>query len=181
MTMILRKVTVENKSDLEFVEKLYIESFPANERRPVLGMHHIMQDDSRYEVLLLVNQDEVRVGFYTLWTFDDFHFLEHFAVSPEQRNNGAGSEALKSLFEYTTLPLIGEVELPEISEFALRRLNFYKKNGFKAWDMEYAQPPYVDGFDSVPMVMLTYRDIDFPKAFDYVKKTLYREVYQKEV
>lgn len=179
--MILRRVTINNKSDLEFVEKLYIESFPANERRPVLELHHIIEDDNRFTVYLLVNEDEVRVGFITLWDFETFLFIEHFAISPEQRNGGSGTKSLKALFTETTLPLVGEIELPESSDFAERRYNFYKKNGFYIWDMEYAQPPYIEGFDSIPMKMLSYRDLGFPANFEMVRDTIYKNVYKKDI
>lgn len=179
--MILRRVTINNKSDLEFVEKLYIESFPANERRPVLELHHVMQDDNRFIVYLLVNEDEVRVGFITLWDLDTFLFIEHFAVSPEQRNGGSGTKSLEALFTETTLPLVGEIELPEFSDFAARRYKFYKKNGFDIWDMDYAQPPYIEGFESIPMKILTYRDLGFPANFEAVRDTIYKNVYKKDI
>lgn len=179
--MILRKVTINNKSDLEFVEKLYIESFPANERRPVLELHHVMQDDKRFEVFLLVNEEEVRVGFITIWNFEYFLFIEHFAISPEQRNNGSGTQSLVALFRETKLPLVGEIELPESSDFAARRYRFYKKNGFEVWDMEYAQPPYVEGFDNIPMKILTYRDLGFPANFEIVRNLIYKNVYKQEI
>lgn len=177
--MILSKVTLENKSDLEFVEKLYIESFPANERRPVLELHHVMEDDDRFAVYLLINEEEVRSGFITLWNFDTFLFIEHFAISPEQRNSGTGTKSLEALFSETTLPLVGEIELPESSDFAARRGKFYKKNGFDIWDMEYSQPPYIDGFDDIPMKVLTYRNLNFPDNFEFVRDIIHKNVYKK--
>ncbi|SHF31674.1 GNAT family N-acetyltransferase [Dysgonomonas macrotermitis] len=179
--MILRKVTIENKSDLEFVEKLYIESFPANERRPVLEMHHVMDEDKRFSVFLLVNEEEVRVGFVTIWDLNSFLFIEHFAISPEQRNSGSGSKAMQALIAGTKQPLVGEIELPGSSDFAARRYRFYEKLGFEIWDMEYAQPPYVEGYDSIPMLMLTYRDLNFPTDFEKVKNTIYKEVYKQDI
>ncbi len=179
--MILSKVTLENKSDLEFVEKLYIESFPANERRPVLELHHVMQDDNRFTVYLLINEEDVRSGFITIWNFGSFLFLEHFAISPEQRNGGAGTKSIEALFAQTTLPLVGEIELPESSDFAARRYKFYKKNGFDIWDLEYSQPPYIEGFDDIPMKILTYRDLGFPDNFEFVRNTIYKNVYKKEL
>lgn len=176
--MILSEVTFQNKSDLEFVEKLYIESFPAYERRPVLEMHHIMQEDERFKILLLVNECGVRIGFFTVWDFSNFHFVEHFAISPEQRNSGSGTKALFALKNRVSLPIVAEIELPESSEFANRRLNFYKKNGFQDWDLDYMQPPYAEGFNSIPMKILTYGDLGFPVNFKEVTGILHKEVYK---
>ncbi|MDU1903827.1 MAG: GNAT family N-acetyltransferase [Dysgonomonas sp.] len=176
--MNLRKVTLDNKSDLEFVEKLYIESFPLEERRPVLGMHHLMEEEDKFEVFLLTNDENSRIGFMTCWTFESFVFLEHFAISPEYRSGGNGSEAIRALIDNITLPLIGEIELPETSDFAARRLKFYEKLGFRIWDLPYEQPPYIEDGNSIPMLLLTYGDLDLLKEFETVKNILYTQVYK---
>lgn len=176
--MKLRQVTIDHKSDLEFVERLYIESFPPDERRPVLEMNHLIEEDGKFNVHLLTNEEEARIGFVAYWTFDTFIFLEHFAISPEHRNGGNGSKAIKAFIENIALPLIGEIELPETSDLALRRLSFYEKLGFRAWDIAYRQPPYIEGGESIPMLLITYGNIDMSNEFDAVKNKLYTEVYK---
>lgn len=179
--MILKEVTFENKSDLEFIEKLYIESFPRNERRPILELHHLMEEESRFSVFLLEEKKEnTRIGFITYWNLETFIFIEHFAISPEQRNGGYGQKAVQELINQTSLPLVGEIELPTISEFAGRRVKFYEKQGFKVWNLPYNQPPYEEGFNPIPMLPITYRDLDFPSNFDVVRNTIYSEVYKKK-
>lgn len=178
--MILRKVTIDNKSDLEFVEKLYIESFPANERRPITQLHSVMEMDDRFDVFLLHNEDQVRVGFINSWTFDDFIFIEHFAISPEQRNTGTGQKALEAFIEYSKLPLIGEIELPNSSDFAARRVHFYERIGFKVWNLEYAQPPFESKYDAIPMLMITYGDVNLNNEFDSIRSTIYQGAYNVE-
>lgn len=177
--MILKKVTLENKSDLEFIEKLYIESFPRNERRPVLEMHRFMKDDNRFNVFLLEGSDEKRIGFITYWMLDTFIFIDHFAISPEQRNGGYGQKAIQELIKHTTLPLVGEVEPPLVSEMASKRVKFYKKQGFHIWDLPYQQPAYEDGFSPVPMLIITYREINFPIDYESVRNKIHSEVYKK--
>ncbi len=177
--MVLKKVTLENKSDLEFIEKLYIESFPRNERRPILGMHHLLEDESRFNLFLLETNDNTRIGFITYWDLDTFIFIDHFAISSEQRNGGYGQKAIKELIKQTSLPLIGEIELPTVSELASRRVEFYKKQGFQIWDLPYEQPPYEEGFDPIPMLTITYRNLNFPSNFEVVRHTIYSEVYKR--
>jgi len=177
--MIIRKVALDNKSDLEFVEKLYIESFPSNERRPVLEMHHLMEGNDKFNICILTEEDGNRIGFINYWIFDTFIFLEHFAISPEYRSGGYGKKALETLINETVLPLIAEIELPTSSEFAARRLKFYERLNFIAWDFAYEQPPYEDGFDAIPMILLSYRDIDLNEEFENVRNQIYREVYMK--
>lgn len=179
--MILKKVTFENKSDLEFIEKLYIESFPRNERRPILELHHLMEKESRFNVFLLEEvETNTRIGFVTYWNLATFIFIEHFAISPEQRNGGYGQKAIQGLIKQTSIPLVGEIELPTVSELASRRVKFYEKQGFKVWDLPYEQPAYEEGYDPIPMLAITYRDLNFPYNFEAVRDTIYLEVYKKK-
>lgn len=178
--MILKKVTIENKSDLEFIEKLYIESFPRNERRPILEMHHLLEDESRFNMFLLETEENTRIGFATYWELDTFIFIDHFAISSEHRSGGYGQKAVQELIKQTSLPLVGEIELPSVSELASRRVKFYKKQGFQIWDLPYEQPPYEDGFKPIPMLTITYRDLGFPSNFEVVRDTIYSEVYKKK-
>lgn len=180
--MILRKVALENKSDLEFVEKLYIESFPANERRSVLKMHHLIDENDKFDVFVLIDQEiDVRVGFITLWTFDSFIYIEHFAINPEQRGGGYGAKSINTLIDKAELPIIAEIELPSSSDFAARRLKFYEKLGFKVWDIPYEQPPYEEGFDPIPMLLLTYRELNLLVFPESVINQIYTEVYERYV
>ena len=174
-----RKLVLENKSDIEFVEKLYIESFPPNERRSVSKMHNLIEQNELFDVFLLF-EDNLRVGFFSLWTFDSFIYLEHFAILPEYRNGGYGKKSVHLIINETKLPLIGEIELPSASEIASRRLAFYERLGFKIWDISYVQPPYEEGFDPVPMKLISYRDIDLNQKQNEVKTLLYANVYQWE-
>lgn len=178
--MILKKVTLDNKSDLEFIEKLYIESFPRNERRPVLEMHHLMKEEDRFNVFLLETKENIRIGFVTYWNLDNFIFIDHFAISSDKRSGGYGQKAIQELIKQTSLPLVGEIELPTVSELAAKRVKFYKKQGFQIWEFPYEQPPYEEGFDPIPMLVITYRDLNFPFNFEVVRNTIYAGVYKKK-
>ena len=177
--MILKKLEIQNKSDLEFVEKLYIESFPQNERRSIGKMHDLIEKQNKFDVYILVLKNDTKVGFYTVWTFGTFSYLEHFAISPEHRNGGFGKRALSLIINSTKLlPIIGEVEMPETSKLASRRLNFYKRQGFEAWDIPYYQPPYEEGFECLAMMLITYGDINMINESESIVKQIYETVYQ---
>lgn len=176
--MVLKEVTLDNKSDLEFVEKLYIESFPRNERRPILEMLRLMKDESRFCVLLLEVENNTRVGFVTYWKFETFVFVEHLAVVSNKRSAGYGDEAVQVFIKQTPLPLVGEIELPSASESAARRVKFYEKQGFQLWDFSYLQPPYEEGFEPVPMLITLHGDLGFPSGFEAVRDTIYTQIYK---
>lgn len=153
--MILKKINSSNRSDIEFVERVYIESFPSNERRSVLEFQHLILEEGDFTVYLLVENDD-RVGMLTTWNFDDFIFAEHFAIGAEFRNEGYGKTVMNKFVEEISKPLLIEVEMPD-TEIAARRIGFYERLGFNQWnDIAYAQPPYNEGDLPIPMILMTY-------------------------
>ena len=100
----------------------------------------------------------------------------HFAIDPSQRNGGHGKNVLNQLCHQLKKPIILEVEMPE-EEMAIRRINFYKRQGFTLWEKPYMQPPYKSGDDYLPMLLMAYGDLECDKDFEQVKKCIYREVY----
>ena len=173
--MNLEKIQIQNKSDLDFLEKLYIDSFPIDERRPLSKMIDLIENDDRFDVFIVLNEDKQKVGFITQWNLETVLFLEHFAISSDYRNGGYGKVVLKTLINNTDLPIVGEIELPEISDMATRRKSFYEKVGFKVWDIEYVQPPLGAGQSSIPMLLITFGSLN--TEIERIKHKLYTEVY----
>ncbi len=175
--MQLKKINTEDKSDFEFVQKTYIESFPPNERRQLLEFQHILEDEKSFTVYVLIDDDK-RIGFLTTWALDSFIYAEHFAISPEYRNEGYGKKIMDVFLSKLELPLIIEVELPE-TKTAERRINFYENLGFKAWNnIAYEQPPYEEKYLPLPMMLMSYGNIDLTTDFDSIKKDIYQNVYK---
>ncbi|MFV0468691.1 MAG: GNAT family N-acetyltransferase [Dysgonomonas sp.] len=176
--MELIPVDILQKADLEFIEKLYIESFPRNERRPLADFHDLIENESDYVVLLIVNDDKERIGFITYWKLDLSIFAEHFAIAPEYRNGGNGKNAVELFLSLFDKPIILEAEIPD-TDIAKRRINFYERLKFKVWkDIEYVQPPYESEFDAIPMSILTYGNIDVEKNLELIKHQLNTKVYR---
>lgn len=177
--MILEKLEVHNQSDLDFFEKLYLESFPIDERRPLSKVKHLVENQDNYDIFIALDENGQKVGFITQWNLDSIFFLEHFAVSPNFRNGGYGKVILKTLIEKSILPFVGEIELPETSDMAARRKSFYERVGFKVWDVDYEQPPLDVGQNSIPLLLITYGDQSF--EINEIKKKLYSEVYRLDI
>ena len=66
-------------------------------------------------------------------------------------------------------------------EMSIRRINFYKRLNFTLHEKPYMQPPYRTGDSGLPMLLMTYGDIDMEKDFDKGKNMLYKEVYGQPV
>ena len=74
------------KDDFDSFFKVMEKSFPEIERRTYEGQKELF-DESQYRVLGYKNNNKV-TAFIAFWEFDDFHFIEHFAVAEELRGNG---------------------------------------------------------------------------------------------
>ena len=164
-----------------FVEELMNDAFPIEERRDNDKQRAKTDHNPLFTVHLITDEKEdgsvVNVGFITSWNLGKFHFLEHFATGPEVRNMGYGKQVLSMVIEQMSGLIILEVEEPE-DELSRRRIGFYERNGFKICPNEYMQPPYRPNNDSLPLKLMYRGQESLDADFEYVRDTLYREVYE---
>ncbi len=160
------------EADFPAVYALMEHSFPAEERREREAQWDCRKNSSF--TTFLVKEPELK-GFITVYDFRDFCFVEHFAVNPAFRNQGLGSKMLTALQERVSCPLVLEVELPE-TEFARRRIEFYRRNGFVLNGYPYLQPPYSPEKSPVPLLLMSTVPLS-QSRFNAVKTKLYAQVY----
>lgn len=111
------------------------------------------------------------VGFLTMWSFDEFNFIEHFVTYEAYRNQGYGAKVIE-LLKSGGKTLVLEAELPN-DDIQKRRIAFYERCGFVRNQRPYVQPPYRQGQNDVPMVLLSC-----PHALEDFKGTV-KQIYQK--
>lgn len=144
-------VTLGRPTNLSAAETLYISSFPPEERRPWCEIC----SNAGSLMLFGLFVGDVQAGFVTLWDFDDFVYIEHFAVDSSRRGTGIGAGALEAVKAFAGKPLLLEVEPPEHPDvMARRRIAFYERCGFSMLDYDYIQPPYGAGLPSVPLRLM---------------------------
>ena len=114
--------------DFDAVYRLLTQSFPATERRGAAGQRALFSD-SAYCVDILRAPDGGVQALIASWDFDDFVFLEHFAVDPVCRSGGIGGQMLDAMLARCGKRACLEAELPE-TELAARRIGFYERHGF---------------------------------------------------
>lgn len=161
-----------------FVEDLLKASFPREERRELLLQREYTDHNSRFHHNILLNKDE-SIGFLSYWDFDDFVYVEHFAIDNKKRNFGYGQKVLNALKEKIQRPIVLEVELPK-DEMSRRRIKFYQRQGFQLWEEEYQQPPYRKSDHYLPMLLMAQGKLNCETDFDRIKTILYKEVYHIE-
>ncbi len=136
--------------------KIYMESFPASERRPVTDL---VARAERGDVEFWLAMDDGDVaGIATLWRLpaSRWAYVEHLAVSPTLRGSGLGVQMVRWLAERAGVPVVLEAEPRESGELARRRIGFYERLGFKAHhEFAYVQPPYAPELPEVPLTLLT--------------------------
>lgn len=168
---------IENCEDilLEKVEPTYLFSFPECERRDFASLKKLISPDSLFTLYVLLYEEKY-VGFLTAWCFDDFYYVEHFAIDESARNGGIGGKALRQFLSTCELPVILEVERPE-DEMSIRRIHFYERLGFKLDNHPYKQPPYRAGGEWLDLYLMTYGDIDMNLHYEEIKNSLHKQVY----
>lgn len=172
MSSKLRKI---HPDEFDEVYAIMQSSFPADEMRDYQGQKDLLRN-SKYSIFV-VSDEEIK-AFITTWEFDDFIFVEHFAVNEKYRNLGLGSLMLNELCRNTDKQICLEVELPE-TEKAKRRIGFYERNGFVLNSYQYEQPAYSEEKQPVPLIIMTSGSAIDEKRFYEMKKAIFKQVYNK--
>lgn len=157
-----------------FVEGLLHSAFPQKERRDTSQQREYTDHQPKFHCLL-VTDDKRPIGLITHWNFDEFTYIEHFAIDAKLRGKGYGNAALKLMLEQTDRPVVLEVEIPyNTQDIAYHRINFYKRQGFQVRKTDYKQPPYRPGDEWLPMKLMTRGKF---KKIAPIRETIHREVY----
>lgn len=137
--MFITKRIGPRSKDLGKTEKLYIESFPENERFSFKMM--IKNENKSYETFGFY-QDGVFCGFAILLNSLDISHILYIATLPELRGKGLGTKALSALERIKSgMRIIVDIEreLPDCDENEIRRRrkNFYLRNGYSETEVRY--------------------------------------------
>ena len=160
-----------------FVEILLHTAFPPDERRDDDQQRAYTDRNDKFRCYLI--RDIHRpVGLLTAWQFEEFVYIEHFAIHEGMRNKGYGKQALQVFLQQTELPVVLEVEMPRVKgDITHRRIAFYRRQGFSLRRMPYRQPPYRSGDKWLPMKLMSYGKVKWLRIAELVRDTIYSEVY----
>lgn len=164
-------------AEYAFVERLWIEAFPEEERRDTEAQRANADGNPVFHCVLAENEGGMPIGFLTYWDFGTFCYGEHFATDPALRNHGYGGRIIRAVLERVAQPFVLEVEMPE-NEMSRRRIGFYERNGLALWrDTPYMQPAYREGGESLPMRLMATPDLLPKQDAERVIRTIHRYVY----
>ncbi len=171
----LRKISTTDPTYNQ-VENLFLSAFPEDERRDTPQQRENVDHSPIFHCITAEDEGDF-VGFITYWDFDTFVYIEHFATSPAKRNNGYGSKIMNAIQESVSKPIILEVELTE-DDLSQRRIGFYQRQGFTLWsEHPYIQPPYRQGGNPLPMLLMATEGLIADKDFPSIVNTIHHHVY----
>ena len=120
------------------VKRLYLSAFPAEERYPFGRLWLLSALKSRV-ALRAYGDGDAFCGFTLTVDSGKYLYISFIAVAPEVRSRGYGAQMLELLRQgYPERALLVEVEAPEETSpncgQRVRRIDFYRKNGFHDLD-----------------------------------------------
>ena len=124
--MIIRYINYGYSIIKGFVKRVYLESFPKDERFPFWILTACSRESNVHLQGILV--DDKPVGMQFSVNYDDITYLMYFAIDKTFRGKGFGSQSLRNwVARYNNVLLC--IERPVDSE-TVRRKTFYLNNGF---------------------------------------------------
>lgn len=170
----LIRITNPDDAYLKRLMPLYEESFPLEERRPVEQLKRLIKSTKIMHFNAVVLDEEL-CGLFVFWDFGTFCYLEHFAIYPHMRNKKIGQQVLDYVAENLPGLRLLEVEPATDDEMAVRRVDYYRRNGYKVLEKDYIQPSYHKHEDACPLWIMGNEDSgSLPLYIEQIKEMVYR-------
>lgn len=161
----MRFVKIKDLNKAEDIKNLYEKTFPPRER--VDFKQFFSGVFQGFELYGLYQQGKL-IGMAHLNNTENFVHLNYLAVDKEYQSQGCGSYIISKIkHKFNNKPIVVDVE--DVNENAtdietrIRRINFYKRNGFNFGK-------YVFDWEGFFMVYMTYKNIDSEEFMIYIQQ-----------
>lgn len=148
----MKKLYILDTNDKYFSQawEIYQYSFPTNEKRTLKEQKEIIEKNNYYFNIFVKNDSVIAILLY--FKIKEDIYIEHFAINNKYRNQHLGSEILKE-FISKNKNIILEIDLLE-DEISVKRLEFYKRLGFKNSDFKHYQVPFRKNQKELELILL---------------------------
>lgn len=143
-------------------------SFPVFEQRDRKQQEQAFASD-RYHLDCLIEGDRL-LAFIAYWDFEQYIYIEHFAVNPDCRGENIGSRVLQELIDTKQKTILLEID-PLTTDIARKRFRFYERLGFMANTYVHHHPPYKKEFPAHELIVLSFGQT--------IDEKLYQTFYQE--
>lgn len=140
--MKITRITDVKDTQYSAFRRLYEQSFPIFEQRDDMQQAKAF-DCADYHLDVYHERDDM-VGFLAYWEFDNYLYIEHFAIHTRLRGQGYGQKLLPEFIGQNAKYVILEID-PVCDEVTAARLRFYQKCGFCENPYSHVHPPYIEG------------------------------------
>lgn len=171
--MEFRKIISVRNQFFPSVWNIYEEAFLVDEQRSREAQKKVFKKNNY--LFYTLRENKACIGLLAAWTLNEYTFIEHFAIHRDFRNQGIGLQAIKS-FQVQEPMLVLETDRPT-TEVAQRRIEFWKRAGFKLNTCDYIQPPYDPRKNPVPMYLMTLPSTLTSKTFSTLRDEIHKVVY----
>lgn len=165
-----------DKDEFPRLFQLMQASFPASEFRNRAKQLALL-DRPGYKPVFVEKGGRIQ-AFLAEWDFAEFRFIEHFAVDPDARGKGVGSDIMRAYLSEVAVPIVIEVESP-YTEIAKRRISFYEKLAFVLSSIEYKQPSLRKNAAEVSLRLMYYPRAMTHEALNEAKEKIFQTIYER--
>lgn len=173
----ISQVYANDSNSLKFIERIYTESFPPDERRDFSDVIRLLEENDDFSSFFYLMKQSSRI--YLLLGMEWLSYVEHFAVDSSCRGSGYGATAMTELLKLINNPAVLEVEKP-LDDISQRRIRFYERLGFVLCTRPYTQPPYSPEKQPLELYLMSFGKIDLNQVFDTVASRIHQKVYGVE-
>ena len=184
----------EDNFDDSSLKELYMNSFPAVERRPIEKINETIKNDENCH-LYLVKQDNLVIGFAIVHELpnEKVSLLDYMVIKDSFQRRGIGSKLLQHCIESmksrNLLGLLLEIQLDDVDdsdEQKIRkdRIRFYKKFGAKTFEnVEYFIPPQSGNIaEKLYLMIIPFNELDSfsKKTVESFVRKMHLDIYQSK-
>ncbi len=155
---------IADTSSIEFEEaiRIYVESFPENERRPIVSIKEMIKSGRSHLMIGKRGNEIVLMSLLYPLKGTPFVLVDYLATAKEYRSTGMGRAFLRHILDKTeeVQPnfFLIEIENPYLDkdETKIKRLEFYKSLGMKELrGVRYVLPPF-QGTEPVELILMLF-------------------------
>lgn len=142
---------------------VYSVSFPVFEQRNREQQRYAFTFENYY--LDCLTEGDRFLAFIAYWDFNEYIYIEHFAVNPDYRGENIGSRTLRQLIARKKKMILLEID-PLHTDIARKRYCFYERLGFVANEYIHHHPPYKKEFPAHELIILSLGQTIAPSLYD---------------
>ena len=149
--------------------KIYSTSFPIHEQRDNEQQKEAFKNE-HYHLICLIESEKLH-SFICYWEFENYVYIEHFAVNNKLRGQNIGSGTLSLFKQEINKTIILEID-PVKDKVSAKRLRFYEKSGFKVNAYRHHHPPYNSNYPPHELAVLSTDIVLTQNQYDIFKHDL---------